>query len=69
MNTLSVRIRAVFRPEDPDAITVLRLSAVANDLDTLARVLLDKKEDERRTQSDDMCFACRRCTCLTLRNY
>ncbi len=46
MKTRSVRIRAVFRPDDPDAVNVLRLAAVANDLDSLGRVLIEKKEDE-----------------------
>src|SRR5689334_18104723 len=39
MRSRTVRIRAVFHPNDKDAITVLRVAAVANDLDTLARLL------------------------------
>ncbi len=39
----SVRILAVFRPSDPDAITVLRLQAAVNDLGTLHRMILHKK--------------------------
>lgn len=46
MRTLSVRIRAVFQPDDADAIAVLRIAACANDLDTLTRMLLEMKEDE-----------------------
>jgi hypothetical protein len=45
MKTRTVRIRAVFRPDDPDAVNVLRLAAAANDLDILARMLIEKKED------------------------
>jgi len=45
MRTRTVRIRAVLKPDDPDAINVLRLAAAANDLDILARMLIEKKED------------------------
>jgi hypothetical protein len=46
MKSRTVRIRAVFKPDDPDAVNVLRLAAAANDLDILARMLIEKKEDE-----------------------
>ncbi len=46
MATVTMRIRAVFSPDDRDAITVLRLAAASSDLETLLRMLLDKQEDE-----------------------
>ncbi len=46
MISRSVRIRAVFNPDDPAAVDVLRLAAAANDLDILARMLIEKTEDE-----------------------
>src|SRR5258708_1061748 len=46
MTTLTMRIRAVFRPDDPDAITVLRLVGAANDLGMLWRLLQCAKDDD-----------------------
>ena len=39
MITQTIRIRAVFPPSDPDAVTILRLVAAANDLGMLFRML------------------------------
>jgi hypothetical protein len=41
MRTRVVPIRSIFRSSDPDAVTVLRLLAAANDLRTMFRLMLD----------------------------
>jgi len=46
MNTKTIRIGAVFRPDDEDAVTVLRLVAVANDLGMLFRMMLQYTQVE-----------------------
>ena len=39
VRTKTLKIRSVFRPSDEDAVTVLRLLAVANDLLTMVRLM------------------------------
>ena len=46
LRSITVRIKAVFRDGDEDAATVLCLAAAANDIQTLARMLLSLPEDE-----------------------
>jgi hypothetical protein len=46
-----VKIRTAFRPGDPDAVTVLRLLAAANDLFTVARLLPAARGCEESTPS------------------
>jgi hypothetical protein len=45
MRSMTMRIRAVFRRGDEDAVNVLRLAAAANDLDMVARILLWEEDD------------------------
>lgn len=66
MSTRTLRIRAVFRPEDEDAAIVLRVVAAANDLGILFRMMLaytkdgDGQSAYRRSLSDSARrYACR----------
>jgi hypothetical protein len=45
-------IRRVFRPDDPDAITVLRLTAAANDLGTMLRMVFGASKRTKWTTAE-----------------
>lgn len=51
----TIRIRSLFKPDDPESICVLRLIAIANDLDVLNRIAR-----ETAGQKDDLANAKRR---------
>jgi hypothetical protein len=51
----TIRIRALFKPDDPESICVLRLIGIANDLDVLNRIAR-----ETAGQKDDLANAKRR---------
>ncbi len=56
----TVRIKAVFRPGDGDAVTVLRLLAAANDLFTLSRLLPGMRGAPEETPSQKAIAAAER---------
>jgi len=65
MSTKTLRIGSVFRSDDEDAVTVLRVIAAANDLGLLFRMMLQYTREEgqgayRRSLSDAVrIYTCR----------